>query len=79
MNQQTGRQTWTSYRVRPHSTTGISPMEAMTGWMPRHFLIEDVQEACELIQLSQDVTSLSRRSAWIRDLIEEELSACDIR
>ena len=38
------------YCVRPHSTTGISPMEATTGWMPCHFLIEDVQEACELSQ-----------------------------
>ena len=62
------------YRTRPHNTTGIPPMQAMVGWMPRQFLVEDVRDACAL---SEYVSLLNERSARIRDVIEEELSTRD--
>ena len=62
------------YRTRPHNTTGIPPMQAMVGWMPRQFLVEDVRDACAL---SEYVSLLNERSAPIRDVIEEELSTRD--
>ena len=32
------------YRNRPHSATGVAPMEAMVGWQPSHFIVESVEE-----------------------------------
>ena len=50
------------YRMRPHSSTGITPMEAMVGWMPNRFIIENMPEA---YALSDYVVRLSERSASI--------------
>ena len=62
------------YRTRPHSATGISPMEAMFGWLPRHLIVEK-DAAAE--SLSAWVTKLANRASQIRDLVEEELSRPD--
>ena len=62
------------YRNRPHSTTQISPMMAMSGWQPQHIAVDNVEEACSLSQWS---TELSARVARVHDLIDCELSARD--
>ena len=62
------------YRNRPHSTTQISPMMAMSGWQPRHIAVGNVEEACSL---SQWRTELSARAARVLDLIDCELLARD--
>ena len=49
-------------------------MQAMVGWMPRQFLVENVRDACALCEY---VSLLNERSARIRDVIEEELSTRD--
>ena len=62
------------YRNRPHSATGLTPMEAMVGWQPPHLIVENQPAA---MRLSQWAEHLSDRSAKIRDLLEEELSSAD--
>ena len=49
-------------------------MEAMVGWQPPHLVIEHEPTACSLSQWAEN---LSERSARIRDVLEEELSAKD--
>ena len=62
------------YRNRPHGTTQLSPMVAMTGWQPRHIIVDDVKEACDMTQWASE---LSARIARVRDIIETELSSRD--
>ncbi|XP_065182720.1 uncharacterized protein LOC135813558 [Sycon ciliatum] len=62
------------YRNRPHGSTHLSPMVAMSGWQPRHIIIDDVKEACDMTQWASE---LSSRVARVRDIIETELSARD--
>ena len=60
------------YRVRPHSVTGLSPCEAMCGWIPRDLVVDCPQPD---VSLSAWVESLCVKSAAVRDYLEEELSA----
>ena len=62
------------YRVRPHSSTGLSPMKAMVGWECPHFVVEGEPSACAM---SEWAVKVSEQSARIRDLLEEELSERD--
>ena len=62
------------YRNRPHGTTQLSPMIAMTGWQPRHIIVDDVKEACDMTQWASE---LSARIARVRDIVETELSSRD--
>ena len=62
------------YRMRPHSATGVAPMVAMTGWLPRDLIVATDQEACSL---SAWVTRLGERTARVRDLVEAEFSTTD--
>ena len=62
------------YRNRPHQSTKISPMEAMVGWRPHRFILE---EATTEFQLSEWTEKLAKRSARIRDWIDSEMSASD--
>ena len=62
------------YRTRPHSATGLSPMEAMLGWMPRHLVVSDNADDTSLSARGAD---LACKSAKIRDLVEGELSKND--
>ena len=60
------------YRNRPHSATGVAPMEAMVSWQPSHLIVESVEE---YVTASEWVDKLATRSAVIRDIIEEEMSS----
>ncbi|XP_065177095.1 uncharacterized protein LOC135806835 [Sycon ciliatum] len=62
------------YRNRPHSATGLSPMQAMVGWQPPHLLIASEPL---LYSASHWVDTLSARSARIRDLVDDALSRTD--
>ena len=55
------------YRNRPHSTTQLSPMQAMVGWQPQHLIVGMAEEACTL---SQWTTQLHARVARVRDIID---------
>ena len=57
------------YRVCPHSVTGLSPCDAMCGWIPRGLVVDCPQPD---VSLSAWVESLCVKSAAVR---EEELSA----
>ena len=57
------------YRNRPHSATGLTPMECMVGWQPPHLIIEGQQLPRNLSQWAEQ---LECRVAKVRDLIEEE-------
>ena len=58
------------YNTRPHGSTHLPPMEAMFGWQPRSFIVDSPDTD---LLLSEWVIRLSKRSAAIRDYIEEEL------
>ena len=62
------------YRVRPHSATGISPFQAMNGWMPRKLIVPRAQGE---LSLSAWTDQLVSQAALIRDYVEEELSDHD--
>ena len=62
------------YRNRPHSTTRISPMEAMVGWTPRQRVVETQKHP---YSLSAWVDELSERVARVHDLVEDALSQRD--
>ena len=62
------------YRNRPHSTTRISPMEAMVGWTPRQLVVEAQKHPCSL---SAWVDELSDSVARVHDLVEDALSQRD--
>lgn len=62
------------YRNRPHSVTRLSPMEAMVGWKPAHLVVD---APAPIMTASQWVDKLAKRSATIRDMLEEELSRSD--
>ena len=42
------------YQNRPHGTTQISPMMAMSGWQPRYIAAGNAEEACSLSQWSTE-------------------------
>ena len=63
-----------NYRIRPHSSTRISPMEAMFGWTPRSLLVE---KPVAEVSLSAWVDKLRRRMAQVRDYLDEELATHD--
>ncbi|XP_065195653.1 uncharacterized protein LOC135827058 [Sycon ciliatum] len=62
------------YRTRLHAAIGVSPMEAMCGWLPRQLTVD---ESAVGSSLSDWVDSLAGRSARIRDFVEAELSSHD--
>ena len=62
------------YRIRPHSATGISPMQAMSGWQPQSLLVE---QDCPVRSLSAWTDALRAQAARVRDYVEEELSKVD--
>ena len=62
------------YRARPHSSTGLSPMQAMHGWSP-HGLVVDRPSA--VYNIGSWVAELDRRSAEIRQLLDEALAKTD--
>lgn len=62
------------YRIRPHASTKLSPMEAMVGWEPGNLL---VQRTIDEPSLSAWVDRQKKQAARIRDHVQEELSALD--
>ena len=62
------------YNTRPHGSTNLPPMETMFGWQPRSFIVNSPDTD---LLLSEWVIRLSKRSAAIRDYIEEEFSRRD--
>ena len=64
------------YRMRPHSTTKISPFAAMVGWQPSSQIVEEQPEGQQRT-LSQWVDKLTERAAAVRDYLEEILSSSD--
>ena len=64
------------YRTRPHSATGMSPMMAMVGWQPSHLVVAEDTGADNMSSWAEQ---MSKRSARIRDVVEEHLSAADFQ
>ena len=62
------------YFTRPHAAIGLSPMEAMCGWLPCQLIVD---ESAVGSILSVWVGSLAGRSARIQDFVEAELSSHD--
>ncbi|XP_065195680.1 uncharacterized protein LOC135827084 [Sycon ciliatum] len=62
------------YRIRPHSALGVSPSEAMCGWVPHGLIVDD--ERCDMSP-SAWVDSLYSKAAVVRDYVESELSSAD--
>ena len=62
------------YRIRPHSALGVSPIEAMCGWVPHGLIVVD--ERCDMSP-SAWVDSLCSKAAVVQDYVESELSSAD--
>ena len=58
--------------TRPHSTTAVSPMDAMCAWKPRSLVVEACPEA---FVPSEWVENLNGSAAHVHDIVEIELSA----
>ena len=62
------------YRIRPHSATNVSPMEAMVGWHPRGLVVDRPQHS---YSAGSWVDDLQQRAAAMRDYIESALGRFD--
>ena len=64
------------YRIRPHSSTKLSPFQAMTGWQPKNLLVED---EVQVMSMSEWSDKLSQRCAAVRDFVEAEWESFALR
>ena len=56
------------YRVRPHSSTELSPIKAMVGWECPHFIVEGEPSACAMSEWAVKVSEQSAQTetSWRR-------------
>ena len=62
------------YRARPHSSTGMSPMQAMHGWGPRGLVVD---RPLQQFNIGSWVAELDCRSAAVHELLDNALTKTD--
>ena len=62
------------YRARPHSSTGVSPMHAMHGWIPRGLVVDGPPQQ---YNIGSWIADLDIRSARIRQHLDEAYATAD--